>query len=660
MPSPDEIFGQFQRQVHLDFHTSPYIPDASREFDASAFARTFREARVNSVTLFAKCHHGMHYYPTQTGRQHPALGGRDLLGEQIEALHREGIRCPIYTSVGWDEDAAQRHPEWRQLLRDGSFADCRTAPGQPGAWKTLNFLDPDYQDYLEAHLREIGARYGGEADGFFLDIVFFMPGACWSDASRRFRESWGLAANDDSPASRQRFEAAAQGAFARRFTRIIRELAPEATVFYNAGSDPSIDSAVGPRARYPHMTHFEIESLPSGSWGYHHFPRVARTLSHWGKPWLGMTGRFQKNWGDFGGIKPQAALEFECFRTQAMGGANSIGDQLPPRGALDRDVYALIGAVYEQCEAAEPFYAGSEPLPNFGNLLSGYPGVSAADAAKSEEGAVLMAQEMHRDIAMLDELADLSAFPMIQLPDSTVITPLLADKLRAYYESGGKLLLSHRAGFDAQGQWALDFLPLKFPDGGVDVERYPTYWRARPEAVASMGASDRVCYLPGLNVEIGAGTRVVVERVLPYFRRTDAAFSSHFQTPPMAEADPLFREFRQSGNVPMRDMWHHAMNALIGTPPYGDGLPKTINVMPRRRGADLILTLLHYIPIRKALDIDMIEERSSFAGERLRLPSEAREARIFNGAPLERAEDGAFLLPAAKGRLLVEAPGFFA
>src|SRR5262249_28961503 len=152
-----------QRQVHLDFHTSPHIPDLGQEFDAEEFARTFREAHVNSVTVFAKCHHGMCYYPTKTGVPHPALGGRDLLGEQIEALHREGIRCPIYTTVAWEEDVAQRIPEWRQIKKDGTFAQItRTDWKQPprlGGWRFVNYLHPDYQDYIEEHLREIFADY---------------------------------------------------------------------------------------------------------------------------------------------------------------------------------------------------------------------------------------------------------------------------------------------------------------------------------------------------------------------------------------------------------------------------------------------------------------------------------------------------------------------
>ena len=57
------------RQVHLDFHTSPYIPDLFSEFDAGVFADTMQHAHVNSVTIFAKCHHGMSYFPTTLVRR---------------------------------------------------------------------------------------------------------------------------------------------------------------------------------------------------------------------------------------------------------------------------------------------------------------------------------------------------------------------------------------------------------------------------------------------------------------------------------------------------------------------------------------------------------------------------------------------------------------
>jgi alpha-L-fucosidase len=145
----------FLRQVHLDFHTSPFIGDVGSEFDPTEFARTIRAAHINSITVFAKCHHGMSYYPTKVGTMHPALKGRDLMGEMIEALHREDIRCPVYTTVGWEEDAAHRFPQWRAMRKDGTFASQNAAEPAPGPWKFLNFLHPDYQDYMEAHVSRL-------------------------------------------------------------------------------------------------------------------------------------------------------------------------------------------------------------------------------------------------------------------------------------------------------------------------------------------------------------------------------------------------------------------------------------------------------------------------------------------------------------------------
>jgi hypothetical protein len=668
---------QFSRQVHLDFHTSPLIPDVGCEFDAKAFARTLKQAHVTSVTVFAKCHHGMCYYPTKTGTQHPALRGRDLLGEQIEALHREGIRVPVYTTVVWEEDVAWKYPQWRQITYDGAIA-CppgATGPdgksGHKGMWKFNNFLDPDYQDYIEAHVREFVGAY--DVDGVFLDIVFFAPGACWSDASRRFREKHGL--TDRDAATQVRFESAAQVEFGRRFMRVIRGLKPDASVFFNASNHLFIDSGVGLRARDAVQTHWEIESLPSGFWGYHHFPRLARAVEGWSKPWVGQTGRFQKMWGDFGGIKPQPALEFECFRSQALGGACGVGDQLPPRGWLDAAAYRLIGGVFAQCAEAEPFYARSVPMPQVGICAAGYPGISMEQADQSVEGAVQMCDEAHYNSAVLDDASILDGFDLLILPDTVTITPRLLPKLQRYLDHGGKLIASFRSGMDAAGQWALrKHLPLTVLG---EVELHPTYWRARRDFDEDLSISDRVFYQAGLNVKPGRGIRVLIDRVLPYFKRTDLTFSSHFQTPPVRRpdahpaalsgknfayfADPIFREYRKSGNIAARDAWRKVAEDLIGPAAFGAGLPTSILLTPRRRGKDLILTLLHYIPQRKALEIDMIEERLSFGGELLRLPSKAKTAHTYpDGEPLKRDATGAFILPSVKGRLLLEVPGLFA
>jgi len=660
-----------RRQVHLDFHTSPFIPEVGSEFDPVEFARAFKDAHVNSVTVFAKCHHGMCYYPTKTGTPHPNLGGRDLLGEQIEALHHADIRAPVYTTVAWEEDVARRHPEWRQLTKDGHFVESGAISGadHPGKWKFNNFLHPDYQDYIEAHVRELLDHY--DVDGLFFDILVFGLGACWSEPSLRFREEHGFLGDDQ--ATSERFQATAQASFARRFTGLLHSKKPAASVFYNAGNDQTVEAAAGPRMRMPFQTHAEIESLPSGIWGYYHFPRTARAISHWGKPWLGMTGRFQKMWGDFGGYKQVPALEFECFRTQALGGANSVGDQLHPRGKPDRATYRLIGEVYRQCALAEPFYEGSAALPQIGIVTAHFPGASALQSAKSEEGALQLVEQFHYDASVLDEESALDGLELVLLPDSARITPQLGEKLEGYYQNGGKLLLSCDAGHDVSGRWALPFLPLTISGRS---ECKPLYWRARSGFDPELALADRVIYERGRNVQGGEGAEILIDRVMPYFDRTDLQYCSHFQSPPQPVADrfpallagerwayfadPIFREYRQSGNQAVKRAWQVTMEKLVGPPSFGEGLPGSILLVPRRRGSTLLFTLLRYFPVRKAIDTDVIDERGTFAGEAIQLPAHVRQIVDFeDGSCLAPLGNGTFALPPKSGRLLLEIPNYF-
>src|SRR5689334_7828974 len=136
------------RQVHLDFHTSPLIPDVGRDFDAEAFAQTVQAAHIDSITCFAKCHHGMSYYPTKAGKVKHSLEF-DMLGAQIEACHKRDIRVPIYLTCVWDNYMAEQHPDWQQRKADGSLIG--PEPGEAG-WKWICLTSP-YLDYQEEQTR---------------------------------------------------------------------------------------------------------------------------------------------------------------------------------------------------------------------------------------------------------------------------------------------------------------------------------------------------------------------------------------------------------------------------------------------------------------------------------------------------------------------------
>ena len=139
------------REIHLDFHTSEKIPAIGADFDPDEFAETLVNAHVNSITCFARCHHGWIYYDTtlHPERRHPHLT-RNLLREQIDACHARGIRVPIYTTVQWDHFTARQHPEWLCVDENGRFVG--TKPFEAGFYRELNVSSPYVETFLKPHL----------------------------------------------------------------------------------------------------------------------------------------------------------------------------------------------------------------------------------------------------------------------------------------------------------------------------------------------------------------------------------------------------------------------------------------------------------------------------------------------------------------------------
>ncbi len=435
------------RQVHLDFHTSPLIPAVGEEFDADAWARRLREAHIDSITCFATCHHGMSYYPTKVGFMHPHLK-RDLLGEQIEAAHRYGINVPVYITVVWSEHQAEEHPEWRQVHRDGTpVGRAPVGPLAKHGWHWLCMNSP-YADHVSAVAEEVLSGYA--ADGLFFDIVMSgEPGCCCAYCLRGMLAE-GVNPEDD--AALHAYTLAAERRFMDRISRRVWEKRPGLPLFFNARMRLNGDPEEGSRPEAPYYTHWELESLPTGGWGYTHFALYNRFFQTLGKPILGMTAAFHRSWADFGTVKSQAALDYECFRALAGGAACSIGDQLHPRGAQVPETYRRIGKTYASVEAKEPWCRGAVPLADVAILLPADTGAGTRVAGlESEEGALHMLLEMGAQVAVTDRAADFSPYRVIVAPDHVRLAGDLEAKLRGYIAAGGAVLFSHESGLRPDG-----------------------------------------------------------------------------------------------------------------------------------------------------------------------------------------------------------------
>lgn len=622
------------RQVHLDFHTSPSIPDIGIDFNPEEFVATLRRGHVNSVTVFAKCHHGYSYYPTKVGTVHPNLRRPDLLGEMIDASHRAGLRVPVYTTVTWDELAWHTHPEWRQVGVGGSVVGPSTSPLMPG-WKNL-CMNTGYGDYVIAQIEEILDLYDG--DGLFIDIVRYIPSPCVCSTCLRQMAVEGV--DPELPDQLRAFSQRVERRFMARATAAIRAKKPEQHIFYNSRLRMAIHPHDGNRAELNDFTHLEIESLPGGEWGYAHFPMYVRYFQTFDRELMAMTGRFHTSWGDFGGLRHRAALEFEAFEALAHGAAVSIGDQLHPRGRLDPAVYDRIGEVYAKVEACEPWCLNTQAEQEVGVFTASTAGGSASGGINPvDQGTLNALEQLKVQFQYLDEAVDLTPYAVVILPDSIPVGRELADRLRTYVKGGGKLLITGRSSLDEE---ASDFVLADVM--GVHyagpAPYAPDYLVLSDELCHGIEPTPPVCELQGVSVRAGASTHVLATSGAPYFNRTWQHFCSHRYTPfdrdtespVITQSDgaifiarPLFSEYAESGRRVHKTVIANCLLRLLPEPIVGEhNLPSTAVVTVRRGDSERLVHVLHYVHQRRGRGIDIIEDVLPLRDVRLSIRAESR------------------------------------
>ncbi|MEI6422825.1 MAG: alpha-L-fucosidase, partial [Lentisphaerota bacterium] len=322
------------RQVHLDFHTSEHIEEIGAKFDEEQFIGALKKGHVNSITLFAMCHHGWSYYDTKVGKTHPHLK-TDLLSRMLKACKEADIEAPVYITAGWNERMADEHPDWLRLDKEGKLQNM-PAPGKPDdarpwGWRTLCFNTP-YVDFLCEVAKEVVSKY--DPVGIFFDITFDQ--ACYCKNCVNSMVEAGLDPKDEAAAGK--FQRQVYVNYLKKTSQAVWSLNPRTRIFHNGGLNRRACDDF-----YPYYSHFEIESLPTGVWGYDHYPLNAKYFLSRGMDFLGMTGKFHQFWGEFGGFKGPNALKFECLHMLSLGSKCSVGDQLHPSGRMDEDTYRIIG-----------------------------------------------------------------------------------------------------------------------------------------------------------------------------------------------------------------------------------------------------------------------------------------------------------------------------
>ena len=554
------------RQVHLDFHTSPHIPAVGAGFDKKHWQETLRQANVDSITCFSCCHHGWTYHPTKVGKMHPSLNF-NLLRAQMDACKEININVPVYLTAGVNNMVAHEHPEWREISHNGGYAGWNASPLKPGFQK-LCFNTP-YLDYLCELISEAAGMFP-EADGIFLDIIFQSPCCCRWCVDDMLKGGFDPEKEEDRVA----FSKQVLLKYYRRTTAAAKAHDPQMRIFHNSGH-----IQCGHTDILQYFSHLELESLPTGGWGYDHYPMSAAYCRKLPFDFLGMTGKFHNTWGEFGGFKHPNALRYECAAMLAQGSKCSVGDQLHPSGKLDDSTYKLIGTAYSEVAAKEPWCDNVTSVANvaiLSNTAVNHAEGRGSGESAAEIGACRLLLENHIHFDILDDKMPMDGYKILILADDIHVDSALKTRLEKFLADGGKLILSGQSGLNPDNTaFALD-VGASFHGAST---LCPDFVLPATEFSPEIISTPFVMY--GISQRVKATSGKSLGQVFdPYFNRTYQHFCSHQHTPYRTEpsgfdcgvigknilyfAHPVFSIYRSYGAVLMKQYVASAIRQFIG------------------------------------------------------------------------------------------------
>ena len=501
------------RQVHLDFHTSPDIEGIGSNFSKENFQAALKAGNLESITVFAKCHHGVCYYPTQVSTMHPELDF-DLTGAMVDAAHEIGVRAPIYITAGWSDLDAVNHPEWRAVTKDGKYATTKnfdeTAVYNQSkkhcAWQWLCLNDGEYAEHIYALTEEICKRYK-QVDGLFYDICV-LGNTCYCETCKKGMHEMGL--NPAVDADAQKYYTIKRRTFMKKCADIMRKYHPHATIFFNSGGADQY------RPQYHEcQTHFEMENLPTAWGGYNKLPLRAKFFTNTGKGVIGMTGKFHLDWGEFGGFKSGDALKYEVATMALYGAGASIGDHMHPDGEMELQTYENIGYAYRYLEQIAPYCFGGESIADVGLYIS--------DVRSANEGVSSILLENQIDYGVIVD-NDFAKYNTVIIPEKVVLDDSGLDALKNYLENGGNLILMADA-LVKDGKFQIDT--------GLEYQAAPEYdcdYLICSEKNDDVPSAPMLCNIPGHRTKV-VDAQVFAEFITPYFSRTYEHFCGHKNTP---------------------------------------------------------------------------------------------------------------------------------
>jgi hypothetical protein len=442
------------RRVLVDMHIPDWDPRFLAKVRPEDYVAKMESADVTAAMVYTNSHVGLCLYPTQAGKMHRGLHGKDFFGRTLELCHQRGISVTAYHSLIFNNQAHIDHPDWRiravrnDLLPSGRYGTC--CPNSP------------YRDFALAQTKEVCGGYDPES--IFFDMTFWPGGVCYCPhCIRRYREETGEEPPrtvdwcDPAWVRFQRAREAWMDEFGRVITDQVRKVNPRMTVTHQF-STVLIAWGMGvPFSLADHCDYlsgdFYGEAIQQSI-----VCKVFFSLSRQ-RPFEFHTSRCL-DLTDHVTTKSAARLETQALLAPAHSSAFMFIDAIDPAGTLNPGTYARIRSIFDKMAPYEPELGGDlaadvavyfSEESKFDPADNGKP-VAEVNASGNMPhwnallGACRALQEHHIPFTVVTKrnLADLSKFQVLILPDVLMMDKREADAVRKFVRQGGSLYASYR------------------------------------------------------------------------------------------------------------------------------------------------------------------------------------------------------------------------
>lgn len=442
---------------HLcDMHINDGNPLYLSLFSPEEYLENLKKANIDTAMLYFQSHVGLCYFPTKTGKMHPAFCGREASMKRLTEMCREsGINVVGYYSLIYDNYAHDTHPEWRMVDKNGKsqYEHAKSISAEFASGSVCRYgiccpNNPDYREFVEKQIEEIADYF--TVDGMFFDMLFW-PQVCFCKHCRnRWEKETGLSypssfdINDDKWLLLMEKRRKWMGEFAHFAADTAKRLMPGISVEHNLACAVLPDGEKGLASEVICASDYAGGDLYGDKYAQSFTCKAYKGMTR-NQPFEYMFSRCVQSLSKHTVTKSPDEMESAVFLSAAHHGATLVIDAIDPCGTLDGRIYEQVGNVFEKLMPYEKHFVG-EMLADIGIYYSLKSKFDLHGQNHTNHGAcVNLVKTFVREnilCAITGELSTLADFNVLIAPNLTEQDAPDFERIINYVKNGGKLYIS--------------------------------------------------------------------------------------------------------------------------------------------------------------------------------------------------------------------------